>query len=184
MHSINVNLDRVRTEQCDQTKCLEKNNKNMWDDIATKNMIIKMLSKKLNKITNSFYNSNDSDLLTKRQQNLSFVYPKGYNSKNSKSNSDNGFNHPMTQINSDTITLPNRFSPLQNYELSKSKDDNNKNTSTNFGCNSSTNSKVKRKSPNEGPPVVINRFSENQTDFTSFRTVPGEKPCSNAVRTR
>ena len=30
----------------------------------------------------------------------------------------------MMQINSDTITSPNRFPPLQNYELSKSEDDN------------------------------------------------------------
>ena len=45
----------------------------------------------------------------------------------------------MTQINSD-ITSLNRFSPLQNYELSKSKGDNNENISTNFECNNSTNS--------------------------------------------
>ena len=156
----------------------------MWDDIATKNMIIKMLSENLNKVKNSFYNSNDSGLLTKRQQNLSFVYPKGNNSKNSKPTSDNAFNHPMTQINSDTITSPNRFSLLQNYELSKSKDDNNENTTTNFECNSSTNSIVKRKSPNKRPPVVINQFPENQTDFTRFRTVPGEKPYNNTWKTR
>ena len=62
LYSINVNLDRVRTEQCDQTKYLEENNNNMWDDIATKNMIIKMLLENLNKTTNSFYNSNDSEL--------------------------------------------------------------------------------------------------------------------------
>ena len=53
----------------------------MWDVIATKNIIIKMLSENFNKITISFYISNDSDLLTKRQQNLIFVYPKGNNSK-------------------------------------------------------------------------------------------------------
>ena len=45
LYSVNVNLDRVRTEQCGQTKYLEKSNKNMRDDIATKNMIIKTLSK-------------------------------------------------------------------------------------------------------------------------------------------
>ena len=43
LYSINVHLDRVRTEQSDQTKYLEENNKNMWDDIAAKNMIIEML---------------------------------------------------------------------------------------------------------------------------------------------
>ena len=68
-------------------------------------IIRKMLSEKLNKIANSFYYSNDSNLLTKRQQNPSFVYPKGSNSKNSKSPSGNAFNRPVTQINSDTITL-------------------------------------------------------------------------------
>ena len=43
-----------------------------------------MLSENLNKNTDYFYNSNDSDLLTKHQQNSSFVYPKGNNSNNSK----------------------------------------------------------------------------------------------------
>ena len=90
----------------------------------------------------------------------------------------------MTQIESDTITSPNRFSPLQNYDLSKSKDDNNENSSTNFGCDSSANPTVKRKSPNKRPPVVINQFPKNQTDFTRFCTAPDEKPCSNAVKTR
>ena len=66
LYSLNVNLDRVRTEQFNQTKYLEENNKNMWNDIATKNITIEVLSENLHKITNSFYNSNDSDLLTKR----------------------------------------------------------------------------------------------------------------------
>ena len=95
LYSINVNLDRVQTKQCDQTRYLEENIKNMWDDIATKNMIIKMLSENLKKITNSFYNSNNSDLSTKRQQNPSFVYPEGNDFKNSKLTSDNAFNRPL-----------------------------------------------------------------------------------------
>ena len=74
-----------------------------------------MLSENLNKITNYFYNSNDSDLLTKHQQNSSFVYPKGNNYNNSKSTSGNAFNHSLTQINSDNVTSSNCFSPLQNY---------------------------------------------------------------------
>ena len=88
-------------------------------------MIIKTLSENLNKIKNSYYNWIDSDLLTKHQQNLSFVYSKGNNFERSKSTTDNAFNRQMTQINSDTITSPGRFSQLQNYELSKSKGDNN-----------------------------------------------------------
>ena len=70
--------------------------------------------------------------MTKRQQNLSFVYSKENNFESSNSTTDNAFNRPIVQINSDTIASPNRFSQLKNYELSKSKDDNHENTSTNF----------------------------------------------------
>lgn len=114
----------------------------MWDDIATKYMIIKMLSESLNNITNSFYNSDGSDLTVKRQQNPSFMYPKGSNSENSKSISDNAFNRQLMQITIETITLPNRFSLLQNYELSKSDD--NESNYTNFECKSSKKSTIKR----------------------------------------
>lgn len=106
-------------------------------------MIIKMLSESLKNITNSFYNSDGSDLAVKRQQNPSFIYPKGSNSENSKSISDNAFNRQLMQITSETITSPNRFSPLQNYELSKSND-NNESNHTNFECKSSKNSTIKR----------------------------------------
>ena len=78
----------------------------------------------------------------------------------------------------------NRFSPLLNYELSKNKDNNDKNDFTNFECNSSTNSAIKAKSPNKRLPVVINQFLENQIDFTRHRTVPGKKSYSNAVKTK
>ena len=63
--------------------------------------------------------------MTKRQQNLSFVYSKENSFENSKLTTDNAFNHPITQISSDTITSPSCFSQLQNYELSKSKGDSN-----------------------------------------------------------
>ena len=72
LYSINVTLDHVWTDQCDQTKYSKENSKNMWDDIATKNMITKMLSENLNKITNSFYTWNESDLSAKHHQNLKF----------------------------------------------------------------------------------------------------------------
>ena len=63
--------------------------------------------------------------MTKRRQNLSFVYSKENSFENSKLTTDNAFNRSITQISNDTITSPSRFSQLQNYELSKSKGDNN-----------------------------------------------------------
>lgn len=57
LYTINVNLDHSQTEQCDHTEHLEEYNKNMRNVIATKIMIIKMLSESFNKITNFFHNS-------------------------------------------------------------------------------------------------------------------------------
>ena len=53
LYGIKLSIDRVRTEQCDQMKYLEENTKNLWDEIATKNIIIKFLSEKFNQNTNS-----------------------------------------------------------------------------------------------------------------------------------
>lgn len=44
LYAINLNIDRVRTEQRDQTKKLEDNFKNMRKEIVTKNTTIKLLS--------------------------------------------------------------------------------------------------------------------------------------------
>ena len=51
LYAINLNIDRVRTEQCDQTKRLEDNFKNMRKEIATKNTTIKLLSENHNRVT-------------------------------------------------------------------------------------------------------------------------------------
>lgn len=48
LYAINLNIDRVRTEQCDQTKKLEDNFKNMRKEIVTKNTTIKLLSENHN----------------------------------------------------------------------------------------------------------------------------------------
>ena len=58
LYAINLNIDRVRTEQCDQTEQLGVNSKNMWKAIATKNTFIKLLSENHNLIKNSFYETN------------------------------------------------------------------------------------------------------------------------------
>ena len=65
-----------------------------------------------------------------------------------------------------------------------SKDDNNKNTCTNFECNSSINSTIKHKSSNKRLPSVISQFPENQADFTRLRIVPAKKYYSTAVKTK
>ena len=67
--TIDLNIDRVWTEQCDKTKQLEDNFINMWEEIATKNTIIKLLPENLSQITNSFYKTNNKTIITKNQEN-------------------------------------------------------------------------------------------------------------------
>lgn len=54
LYAINLNIDRVRTEQRDQTKKLEDNFKNMRKEIVTKNTTIKLLSENHNRVTYFF----------------------------------------------------------------------------------------------------------------------------------
>ena len=65
LYAINLNIDTIWTEQCDQTKRLEDNSKNMWEEIATKNTTIKLLSENLNQITNSY----NKIIITENQEN-------------------------------------------------------------------------------------------------------------------
>ena len=67
--AINLNLDRLWTEQGNQVKQLEDNAKNIREEIATKNTIIKLLSENLIQITNSFCKSNNKYIITKNQEN-------------------------------------------------------------------------------------------------------------------
>ena len=60
LYAINLNIDRVRTEQCDRTKQMEGNSKIMWEEVPTKNTIIKLLSENLNQTTNSFYKTTET----------------------------------------------------------------------------------------------------------------------------
>ena len=67
--TIDLNIDTLRAEQCDKTKQLKDNFKNMWEEIATKNTIIKLLPENLSQIKNSFYKTNIKSIITKNQGN-------------------------------------------------------------------------------------------------------------------
>ena len=53
LYSLNKNVDRVRTEQCNQTDFMEEMKK-MLEESKTKTEIIKMLSENVNTITNVY----------------------------------------------------------------------------------------------------------------------------------
>ena len=60
----------------------------MWEEIATKNIMIKFLSENFNQNTNSSYNNKNKDIVTKIQEN-----------KNSEPPKDSSLKRPIDSIN-------------------------------------------------------------------------------------
>ena len=61
LYSFNKTLDRVRTEECDQTKFM-KDMKNLTDENHTKTLIIKTLTENLNTINKEKFITNNQNL--------------------------------------------------------------------------------------------------------------------------
>ena len=114
LHAINLNNDTVWTEQCDQTKQLEDNSKNMWEEIATKNTIVKLSSENLNQITNSYRKANNKIIITKNQENGNCELLKDNSFMRSKDK--NIFKSHVTSCNN--IATFNCFAKLCNDESS------------------------------------------------------------------
>ena len=129
LYGIKLSIDRVRTEQCDQTKYLEENTKNLWEEIATKNIIIKFLSENFNQNTNSSYNNKSKDIVTKIQENKNCEPPKDSSFKRPIDSINKRFNESFNNtVNSNSIVSQNRFATLYNDE---SNNDTNKQSNEN-----------------------------------------------------
>ena len=61
LYSLSRSIDRVRTEQIDQTNFMGDVNK-IGEENSNKNEIIKTLAENLNTITNSLYKSSDKNI--------------------------------------------------------------------------------------------------------------------------
>ena len=199
LYGIKLSIDRVRTEQCDQTKYLEENTKNLWEEIATKNIIIEFLSENFNQNTNSSYNNKNKDIVTEIQENKNCEPPKDSSFKRPIDSINKRFNESLNTVNSNSIVSQNRFATLYNDE---SNTDTNEQSNENDVITTSfkkisevdnnrhkNNLKQvqhhqynKNNSPNRRPRVVINQHPEKQTVFARPRTVPGDRSYSDAAR--
>ena len=79
-HNTSIHLQKSSPDQYqledNSKKQLEDTSKNMQEEIAAKNTIIKVLSENLNQITNSFFKTNNKNIITKNQENGHCHLPK------------------------------------------------------------------------------------------------------------
>ena len=172
-------FDRVRTEQCDQTKFM-KDMKNLTDENHKKTLIIKTLTENLDTINKERFITNNQNLNKHQCQdstnNNSFKYPKRFASLPRKINLTNG---------AEGISVsPNPFQLLEHnnirYTILDENDSNAHNTMMNPIINTNDNIQVVKRRP----AIVINNHPENQNQFKNIAAVPGEKTYSEIVRGR
>ena len=182
--AINLNLDRLWTEQGNQVKQLEDNAKNIREEIATKNTIIKLLSENLIQITNSFCKSNNKYIITKNQENGNCELSKD----NSAIRSKNKILFKSHNNTNNNIATFNCFATLYDDEISNGvTEPNNQNgvilTTTNNAITGDIRKKAFLQSNHKKrPAVVINQYPENQSVFTKKPTAPGEQCYSETIK--
>ena len=182
LYSFNKTLDRVRTEQCDQTKLIEEM-KNLSNENHTKSLIIKTLSENLNTITkqqnvvNKNLNSNTNQY--GNLGNSDFQYPRRSALISKRSN--------FTNTKEGISVSPNPYELLDHNNIQYDiADENDNNTNTNNMINPIVNENVQ--ATKRRPHVVTNNHPENQRIFNREpaikATVPGGKTYSEVIRNR
>ena len=156
-----------------------KDNKRLWDELETKNTIIKLLIDNFKQLADSIGKLNTTVPLLQTpdfSENSNFILPKKYAHKESYDKSK-----PTN------ILSPNRYQLLkptsENTELVSENIQNtnalrlpgNENKS-----NRNRNVLTSQNTGNNRPSVVINKYPERQTDFSRPPVVPGTKLISEA----
>ena len=163
LYSFNKTLDRVRTEQCDQTKLIEEM-KNLSNENHTKTLIIKTLSENLNTITkqqnvvNKNLNSNTNQY--RNLGNSDFHYPRRSASISKRSN--------FTNTTEGISVSPNPYELLDHNNIQYDIiDENDNNYNTNNMINPIVNENVQ--ATKRRPHVVTNNHPENQRGMRMYQ---------------
>ena len=178
LYGFNKTLDRVRTEQCDQTKLIEEI-KNLSNENHTKTLIIKTLSENLNTVTkqqNVINNNKNSNIHQSRNsENSDFQYPRRTSSIPKRSS--------FTNTTEGISISQNQYQLLDHNNIQYNIIDDH-NTKTNNMINPIINENVI--ATRRRPQVVINNHPENQDIFNkepvTKAIVPGDKTYSEVVR--
>ena len=156
-----------------------KDNKRIWDELETKNTIIKLLIDNFKQLADSIGKSNTTVPLlqiTDFSENSSFILPKKYARRESyeKSKPANILSQNLYQLlepNSENIELVSEN--IQNTNALRLSENENE-------LNRNRNVLASQNIGNKRPSVVINKCPERQTNFSRSPVVPGTKLFSEA----
>ena len=149
-----------------------KDNKRLWDELETKNTIIKLLIDNFKQLADSIGKSNTTVPLLQTpdfSENSNFILPKKYAHKESydKSKPTNILSPNRYQLLKPTSENTELVSEnIQNTDALRLPGNENK-------LNRDRNVLTSQNTESKRPSVVINKYSERQTDFSRHPVVPG-----------
>ena len=156
-----------------------KDNKRLWDELETKNTIIKLLIDNFKQLADSIGKSNTTVPLLQTpdfSENSNFILPKKYAHKESydKSKPTNILSPNRYQLLKPTSENTELVSEnIQNTDALRLPGNENK-------LNRNRNVLTSQNTGSKRPSVVINKYPERQTDFSRPPVVPGTKLFSEA----
>ena len=178
LYSLSRSIDRVRTEQIDQTNFMG-DVKKIWEENSNKNEIIKTLLENLNTITNSLYKSSDKKIdksdscgHSRRDE---FKIPK--HTVTIDSHYRNKF------VEKETPMLYNKFNCFNIDKYVVIANDVNDNGLSN-NKKSDQVSRSHQKLQSKRPQVVVNNNPENQKTFSRLPVIPGRDKYSETVKAK
>ena len=182
LYSFNKTLDRIRTEQCDQTKFIQEM-KNLTEENHTKTLIIKTLSDNLNTVTKQQnraidnFNSNTNQFRN---------FENSCDFQNPKKSAPISRRNNLANITEGIRVSPNQYQLLEHNNIQYNIIDENDNNTDNIMMNPIVKESVQ--AIKRRPNVVTNNNPENQSLFnrkpTVKATVPGENTYSEVTRNR
>ena len=178
LYSLSRSIDRVRTEQIDQTNFMG-DVKKIWEENSNKNEIIKTLLENLNTITNSLYKSSDEKI----DKSYERGHSRGDEFKIPKITVTIGSHYRKTFSEKEIPTSYNKFDCLNiNKDVVITNVVNDNGLSNNK--KSDQNSRSHQKLPSKRPQVVVNNYPKNQKTFARLPVIPGKDKYSETVKAK
>ena len=176
--SLSRSIDRVRTEQIDQTNFMG-DVKKIWEENSNKNEIIKTLLENLNTITDSLYKSSDEKI----DKSYERGHSRGDEFKIPKITVTIGSHYRKTFSEKEIPTSYNKFDCLNiNKDVVITNVVNDNGLSNNK--KSDQNSRSHQKLPSKRPQVVVNNYPKNQKTFARLPVIPGKDKYSETVKAK
>ena len=178
LYSLSRSIDRVRTEQIDQTNFMGDVNK-IWEENSNKNEIIKTLVENLNTITNSLYKSSGKNI----DKSYECGHSRGDEFKIPKNTVTIGSHYINEFVEKEIPASYNKFDCLNIDKDVVITNDLNNNV---LGNNKKSNqvSRSHQKLSSRRPQVVVNNYPENQKTFVRLPIVPGKDKYSQTLKAK